>query len=108
MFYQLQWCMYYPCSCTRHYLVSRTLHTPEISKDVADGPQLTLATQVDPTLPDAVISSQAGILHASFTAAQFLTAMLWGRVADSQLAGRKTVILIGLLGTCKPIRFLTV
>ncbi|KAI3322330.1 MFS general substrate transporter [Xylariaceae sp. AK1471] len=53
----------------------------------------------DPTLPDAVISGQAGILHASFTAAQFLTAMLWGRVADSKLAGRKTVIMIGLLGT---------
>ncbi|TGJ83391.1 hypothetical protein E0Z10_g5377 [Xylaria hypoxylon] len=51
----------------------------------------------DPTLPDAVIASQAGILHASFTAAQFFTAMLWGRIADSKLAGRKTVILIGLL-----------
>ncbi|KAI0540594.1 major facilitator superfamily domain-containing protein [Xylaria digitata] len=53
----------------------------------------------DPTLPDAVISAQAGILHASFTAAQFFTAMLWGRIADSKLAGRKTVILIGLFGT---------
>ncbi|TRX87892.1 hypothetical protein FHL15_011208 [Xylaria flabelliformis] len=50
----------------------------------------------DPTLPDAVISGQAGILHASFTAAQFFTAMLWGRIADSKHAGRKTVILIGL------------
>jgi MFS family permease len=54
----------------------------------------------DPTLPDSVISSQAGILHASFTAAQFVTAMIWGRVADSKRAGRKTVILIGLFGTC--------
>ncbi|KAI1119694.1 major facilitator superfamily domain-containing protein [Nemania abortiva] len=53
----------------------------------------------DPTLPDAAISAQAGVLHASFTAAQFFTAMLWGRVADSKLAGRKTVILIGLLGS---------
>lgn len=53
----------------------------------------------DPSLPDAVISSQAGILHASFTAAQFFTAMMWGRVADSAWAGRKTVIMIGLLGT---------
>ncbi|KAI5856177.1 MFS general substrate transporter [Durotheca rogersii] len=51
------------------------------------------------SLPDSVIASQAGILHASFTAAQFFTAMLWGRVADSTWAGRKTVILIGLLGT---------
>lgn len=54
----------------------------------------------DPTLPDSTISSQAGILNASFTAAQFFTAMIWGRVADSAWAGRKTVILIGLLGTC--------
>lgn len=55
----------------------------------------------DPTLSDAVIARQTGILHASFTAAQFLTAMLWGRIADSKWAGRKTVILIGLLGTSK-------
>ncbi|KAI0164549.1 MFS general substrate transporter [Hypoxylon sp. FL1284] len=53
----------------------------------------------NPSLPDSVISGQAGILHASFTAAQFVTAMIWGRVADSTWAGRKTVILIGLLGT---------
>jgi MFS family permease len=52
----------------------------------------------DPTLPDSVISSQAGMLHASFTAAQFLTAMLWGRVADSAYFGRKTVLMIGLTG----------
>lgn len=53
----------------------------------------------DPTLPDSVVSSQAGVLHASFTAAQLFTAMLWGRVADSSRAGRKTVVLIGLAGT---------
>lgn len=53
----------------------------------------------DPSLPDATISSQAGILHASFMAAQFVTAMLWGRVADSRSFGRKKVLLIGLLGT---------
>ncbi|KAI1149162.1 major facilitator superfamily domain-containing protein [Nemania diffusa] len=53
----------------------------------------------DPTLPDAAISAQAGVLHASFTAAQFFTAMLWGRIADSKHVGRKTVIMIGLLGT---------
>jgi MFS family permease len=55
----------------------------------------------DPSLSDAVISSQAGILHASFTAAQLLTALLWGRIADSEYAGRKTVLLIGLVGTSK-------
>ncbi|ORY65460.1 major facilitator superfamily domain-containing protein [Pseudomassariella vexata] len=53
----------------------------------------------DPELSDSIISRQAGILQASFTAAQFFTAMIWGRVADSNWAGRKTVILIGLLGT---------
>ncbi|KAI1344679.1 MFS general substrate transporter [Xylariaceae sp. FL0016] len=53
----------------------------------------------DPSLPDSVISSQAGILHASFTAAQFLTAMIWGRVADAKWAGRKTVVMVGLFGT---------
>ncbi|KOS20306.1 putative membrane protein [Escovopsis weberi] len=53
----------------------------------------------DPLLSDATISGQAGILHASFTAAQFVTAMMWGRIADSKFAGRKTVLLIGLLGT---------
>lgn len=57
----------------------------------------------DPDLSDAVISGQAGVLHASFMATQFLTAMVWGRVADSSRAGRKTVILIGLLGTCKSL-----
>ncbi|KAL7936984.1 major facilitator superfamily domain-containing protein [Trichoderma chlorosporum] len=53
----------------------------------------------DPSLPDSTISSQAGVLHASFTATQFLTAMMWGRIADSKRVGRKTVLLIGLLGT---------
>lgn len=53
----------------------------------------------DPSLPDSTISSQAGILHASFTAAQFLTAMVWGRVADSSVFGRKSVVITGLLGT---------
>ncbi|KAI0472925.1 MFS general substrate transporter [Xylariaceae sp. FL0804] len=53
----------------------------------------------DPSLPASVISGQAGILQASFTAAQFCTAMIWGRVSDAKWGGRKTVILIGLLGT---------
>ncbi|KAK4164454.1 major facilitator superfamily domain-containing protein [Cladorrhinum sp. PSN259] len=53
----------------------------------------------DPTLPDSVIASQAGILHASFTGAQFLTAMIWGQLADSPRFGRKTVLMIGLGGT---------
>ncbi|KAM0287203.1 hypothetical protein ACHAQH_000517 [Verticillium albo-atrum] len=54
----------------------------------------------DPSLSDAAIASQAGVLHASFTAAQFTTALLWGRLADSPAFGRKRVILFGLGGTC--------
>jgi hypothetical protein len=53
----------------------------------------------DPSLPDSTISSQAGIIQAAFPAAQFLTAMLWGRYADSESGGRKKVVLLGLLGT---------
>jgi MFS family permease len=48
---------------------------------------------------DSTVASQAGILAAAFTGAQFLTAMMWGRLADSEAFGRKKVILIGLLGT---------
>lgn len=54
----------------------------------------------DPTLPDSTISKQAGMLQASFTVAQFLTAMWWGRLADADWMGRKRVLLIGLFGTC--------
>ena len=53
----------------------------------------------DKTLPQATIAYQAGIIQASFPFAQFLTAMLWGRVADSEYGGRKRVVYIGLLGT---------
>lgn len=48
---------------------------------------------------DGSVARQAGMLAASFTGAQFLTAMLWGRMADSERMGRKRVILIGLVGT---------
>ena len=39
------------------------------------------------------------MLASSFTGAQFLTAMMWGRISDSQKGGRKLVLMIGLLGT---------
>ncbi|KAI6910411.1 hypothetical protein KC355_g18393, partial [Hortaea werneckii] len=41
---------------------------------------------------DAVVAQQAGLLAAAFTGAQFCTAILWGRLADSEhplLGGRK-------------------
>lgn len=53
----------------------------------------------DPELPDSVISHQAGILQGSFTAAQIVTSILWGRAADQPSVGRKLVLLIGLIGT---------
>ncbi|KAF2152937.1 MFS transporter [Myriangium duriaei CBS 260.36] len=53
----------------------------------------------DPALPDSIISYRAGLLQATFTGAQFCTAFLWGRIADSERMGRKRVILIGLIGT---------
>ena len=53
----------------------------------------------DETLPDSTIATQAGLLASSFTGAQFLTAMMWGRISDSDRGGRKLVLLIGLSGT---------
>lgn len=48
---------------------------------------------------DATVARQAGVLAAAFTGAQMLTAMIWGRLADSTMMGRKRVILVGLFGT---------
>lgn len=50
---------------------------------------------------DAQISAQAGLLTGGFTGAQVLTAILWGKIADSPkfYGGRKMVLLIGTLGT---------
>jgi MFS family permease len=55
----------------------------------------------DTSLPDATIAGQAGMLASSFTAAQFLTAMMWGRISDSDRGGRKMVVMIGLFGTSR-------
>src|ERR1700761_234868 len=53
----------------------------------------------DPSLSDAVISTQAGYLASAFMFAQFLTAVAWGKAADSEFFGRKKVLMIGLMGT---------
>lgn len=53
----------------------------------------------DPKLPDSTISHQAGVLQGSFTAAQIITSILWGRAADQPGVGRKLVLNIGLIGT---------
>ncbi|EMC99751.1 hypothetical protein BAUCODRAFT_63253 [Baudoinia panamericana UAMH 10762] len=52
-----------------------------------------------PPPSDDTVARQAGILSASFAGSQFLTAIIWGRLADSAWFGRKRVILIGVLGT---------
>ncbi|GMG14480.1 unnamed protein product [Aspergillus oryzae] len=64
----------------------------------------------DEGLSDADVSTQAGILQGAFTAAQFATAIPWGRVADAEWGGRKFVLLVGLLGTavsCLGVAFAT-
>ncbi|ENH67737.1 hypothetical protein FOC1_g10000667 [Fusarium oxysporum f. sp. cubense race 1] len=48
---------------------------------------------------DGQVVSQAGILMASWAAAQSIMAVWWGRAADSPRLGRKSVLLIGLSGT---------
>lgn len=53
----------------------------------------------DPNLSDSDVATQAGILQGAFTAAQFATAIPWGRVADAEWGGRKFVLLVGLCGT---------
>ncbi|KAK5943441.1 hypothetical protein PMZ80_004448 [Knufia obscura] len=53
----------------------------------------------DPSAPDSTIASQGGLLTAAFAAAQFFTAVWWGRAADTPWIGRKKVLLIGLTGT---------
>jgi hypothetical protein len=63
-----------------------------------------------PDLSDSDISTQAGILQGAFTAAQFATAIPWGRVADAPWGGRKFVLLVGLVGTaisCIGVAFAT-
>ncbi|KAJ0108740.1 hypothetical protein J7T55_011230 [Diaporthe amygdali] len=52
-------------------------------------------------LSDSQISAQAGLLTGCFTGAQVLTAIAWGKAADSSRwwGGRKMVLLIGTLGT---------
>lgn len=64
----------------------------------------------DEELSDATVSTQAGILQGAFTAAQFATAIPWGRIADAPWGGRKFVLMTGLIGTgvsCVGVAFST-
>lgn len=58
-----------------------------------------LLRSFDPSRPDSEITKQGGLLTASYAAAQFLTAVWWGRAADTPWIGRKRVLLVGLFGT---------
>ncbi|EXJ87094.1 hypothetical protein A1O3_04052 [Capronia epimyces CBS 606.96] len=51
-----------------------------------------------PSAPDSQISFEAGVLQGVFTAAQIVTGIVWGRVADSPAVGRKGVLLVSLTG----------
>lgn len=53
----------------------------------------------NPSASESLISTQAGIIVGSKTAAQVCTGMLWGRLADSEWGGRKAVLMIGLLSS---------
>ncbi|KAJ5204694.1 uncharacterized protein N7498_005573 [Penicillium cinerascens] len=64
----------------------------------------------DENLSDSDVATQAGILQGAFTAAQFATAIPWGRVADAEWGGRRFVLLVGLVGTavsCLGVAFST-
>ena len=64
----------------------------------------------DENLSDSDVSTQAGMLQGAFTAAQFATAIPWGRVADAEWGGRRFVLLVGLIGTavsCLGVAFST-
>src|SRR4051812_27587847 len=52
-----------------------------------------------PSLSEQTLSWQSGVASGSFSGAQILTSMIWGRVADAEWGGRKRVLLIGLFGT---------
>lgn len=59
---------------------------------------------------DASISWESGLVQGSFTAAQCITAVIWGRLADAPWCGRKIVLVIGLLSTaisCIGVAFAT-
>ena len=53
----------------------------------------------DPSAPKSVISTQTGFVLSAFPFAQAFSSLVWGRVADSPRFGRKTVLIVGLLGT---------
>lgn len=50
----------------------------------------------DETLSDGDVAAKAGLLAASFEAAQAVTGVMWGNFADKACVGRKKILLIGI------------
>ena len=53
----------------------------------------------NPSISNASLLTQAGIIVGAKTAAQVITGIFWGRLADSDWGGRKTVLVVGLLSS---------
>lgn len=52
----------------------------------------------DPSLPDSVVSTQAGTIQGFSTAVRVGSAIIVGRLADKASIGRKNMLLLGLFG----------
>ncbi|KAL4888891.1 major facilitator superfamily domain-containing protein [Aspergillus ambiguus] len=52
----------------------------------------------DPSLSESQVSSQTGMLQGVLTAAQIVSAIVLGRLADVKYIGRKKILLLGLTG----------
>lgn len=59
----------------------------------------TMIKWFDETLSDGDVAAKAGLLAASFEAAEAVTGVLWGRLADKAWMGRKRILLIGISGS---------
>lgn len=64
----------------------------------------------NPSITEADLAHQTGLLFASFTFSQIVSSFLWGVAADRPTVGRKLVLQIGLIGTafgCVGVAFST-
>ena len=59
----------------------------------------TMIRWFDETLSDGDAAAKAGLLAASFEAAQAVTGVIWGNLADKPWIGRKKILLIGISGS---------
>ena len=59
----------------------------------------TMVKRFNESLSDGEAASRAGLLAASFQAAQAITGVLWGHLADNASIGRKRILLIGISGS---------